>query len=108
MGDLAVQVYVGDDVVWDVENDCAGGQEIEFVDFKEKQRGTPKDPFGSGERKGRVGAKETGNPRSHKNQLRASLKDDDDYKGVYKYTVRITNGNELDPELEVDGKKRHP
>jgi hypothetical protein len=108
MGELSVQVYLGDDVVWDVENDCAGGQEVAFVDFKEKQRGTAKDPFGSGERKGRVGAKETGNPQSHKNQLRASLRDDDAYKGTYKYTVRITNGNELDPELEVDGKKRGP
>jgi len=38
--------------------------------------------------------------------LRASLRDDDTYKGTYKYTVRITNGNELDPELEVDGKKK--
>ena len=36
------------------------------------------------------------------------LKGDDSNIGVYKYTVRVTNGGELDPELEVDGKKRRP
>ena len=52
MGELSVQVYLGDDVVWDVENDCAGGQEVEFADFKEKQRGTARTRSGLARGKG--------------------------------------------------------
>ena len=100
MGIVPVHVYLGDDVVWDIENDCAGEQEVEFVDFKLKKSGERKDPFPEGPKKDRVGQKE-------KKQLRAALRDEDSYIGTYKYTARVTNGAELDPELEVDGKKRH-
>ena len=106
MGELAVHVYLGDDVVWDIENDCAGPQDLEVVDFKAKKSGERKDPFTEGAKKDRVGQKEPGSPHANKKQLRAALRDDESYIGTYKYTVRVTNGGELDPELEVDGKKK--
>ena len=107
MGEVPVHVYLGDDVVWDIENDCANEAEVEFVDFKQKKSGERKDPFPEGPKKERVGKKEPGNPRANKKQLRAALRDDESYIGTYKYTARVTGGAELDPELEVDGKKSH-
>ncbi len=108
MGPVPVHVYVGDTVVWDIENDCAGTHTVEFVDFKDKPSGAAKDPFTDGGKRDSVDPKNPEKPDANRKQLRAMLKGDDSNIGVYKYTVRVTNGGELDPELEVDGKKRRP
>jgi hypothetical protein len=107
MGQLAVHVYVGDTVVWDIENDCAGGQSVEFVSFKDKRSGEAKDPFTDGGKKDSVDPKNPEKPDANRKQLRAALKADETVIGSYKYTVRVGGGGELDPELEVDGKRRH-
>ena len=100
-----VHVYLGDDVVWDIENDCAGSQEVEFVDFKDKKSGERKDPFTEGPKKDAsarripesAGKQETAARRAAgRRKLHRHLQ----------ITVRVTDGGELDPELEVDGKKR--
>jgi hypothetical protein len=106
MGQVPVHVFVGDSVVWDIENDCAGAQAVEFVDFKDKRSGEAKDPFTDGGKKESVDPKNPDKPDANRKQLRAMLKTDESIIGSYKYTVRVAGGGELDPELEVDGKRR--
>jgi len=106
MGQVPVHVFVGDSVVWDIENDCAGAQAVEFVDFKDKRSGEAKDPFTDGGKRESVDPKNPDKPDANRKQLRAMLKTDESIIGSYKYTVRVAGGGELDPELEVDGKRR--
>ena len=108
MGAVPVHVYVGDTVVWDIENDCVGVQAVEFVNFKDKRSGEAKDPFADSGKRESVDPRNPEKPGANLKQLRAMLKTDESIIGSYKYTVRVVGGAELDPELEVDGKKGRP
>ena len=96
-GDNKVKAFPADTIVWEVENRCGTNESVENkVSFEFVAPKSSADPFADAVKEGKI-------KQSKTKLIKFKLKDEDALAGTFGYTIKVENGGEKDPEIEIEG-----